>query len=143
MFESVRSVRPAWIGFGWFIAIALTSLALFVMISMGIIRADAPTEGMGISLALLGGFLVAGFFVGTRVNAAPILHGIGMGLCSLIAWLVLNLFVGEATDTAAWNAVPASVAVGLLALQAAAAVVGARAGVRLARRAASASSSAG
>ena len=135
MFESVRSLRPAWIGFGWFIAIALTSLGLFVMIWLGIISGDAPTEGMGVSLALLVGFFLGGFFVGTRVNAAPMLHGLAMGLCSVVAWLALNLLAGGASD--AWNAVPLSVALGLLALQAAAAVVGARAGVRLARRAAS------
>jgi hypothetical protein len=137
MFESIRSVRPGWIAFGWFIAIALTSVGLMGMIWLGIIRADAPTEGLGVGLALLVGFFLAGFFVGTRVNAAPVIHGLGMGLFSLVVWLVLNLFVGEATDGEAWSAIPAEVALGLLALQAAAAAVGARAGVRFARQAAS------
>ena len=135
MFESVRSVRAGWIGFGWFIAVALASLVLMGMIWLGLIRADAPTEGLGVALALLLGFFLAGFFVGTRVNAAPILHGIGMGLFSVVAWLALNLFAGEATGAEAWHALPAGVALGLLALQTAAAVVGARAGVRFARRA--------
>ena len=135
MFESVRSVRAGWIGFGWFIAVAVTSRVLMGMIWLGMIRAEAPTEGLGVALALLVGFFLAGFFVGTRVNAAPILHGVGMGLFSVIAWLALNLFAGEATDAAAWNAISSGVALGLLVLQTAAAVAGARAGVRFARRA--------
>lgn len=137
MFESVRSLRPAWIGFGWFIAASLTSVLLFGMIALELIRPEAPTEGMGVALALTIGFFVAGFFVGTRVNAAPILHGVGMGLSSVIVWVALNLFAGEPTGSAAWDTVPVGVAVGLLALQTAAAVVGTRAGVRFARRASS------
>jgi hypothetical protein len=137
MFESVRSVRAGWIGFGWFIAVALASLVLLGMIWLGMIRADAPTEGLGVALALLVGFFLAGFFVGSRVNAAPILHGVGMGLMSLIAWFALNLFAGGATDADAWSSIPVGVALGLLMLQTVAAIVGTRAGVRFARRAAS------
>jgi hypothetical protein len=135
MFESVRSVRPAWIGFGWFIAAALTSLLLFVLSVLGIIRPEAPTEGIGVAVSLLVGFFVAGFFTGTRVNAAPVLHGVGMGLFSLLVWFVLNLFADERFGGAAWDSIPAGIAVSLLGLQTAAAVVGARAGVRFARRA--------
>lgn len=137
MFESVRSLRPAWIGFGWFIAAALTSLLIFVLTVLDIIQPDAPTEGIGVALSLMVGFLLAGFFVGTRVNAAPVLHGIGMGLLSLVVWLVLNLFAGEGLGGSAWATVSAGVAVSLLALQTAAAIVGTRAGVRFARRASS------
>ena len=134
MFESVRSVRPGWVGFGWFIAIAMTSVVLLLLTVLGLLRPEAPTEGIGVAVALMVGFGISGFFVGTRVNAAPILHGVGMGMLSLVAWLVLNLFVGEPTGATAWNVIPASVAAGLLAMQTAAAVVGARAGVRFARR---------
>ena len=137
MFESVRSVRAGWIGFGWFIAVALTSVILLGMIWLGLIQAEAPTEGLGVALALLFGFIAAGFFVGTRVNAAPILHGLGMGIMSVIVWFALNLLAGEPTDSDAWGAISPGVALGLLALQTAAAIVGTRAGVRFARRAAS------
>ena len=135
MFESVRSVRPGWIGFGWFIAVALTSLMIFVLTVLGFIQPDAPTEGMGVAITLMAGFLIAGFFVGTRVNAAPVLHGVGMGLLSVLVWLLLNLFVGEGFDSGAWDVVSTGVGASLLALQTAAAVVGTRAGVRFARRA--------
>lgn len=133
MFESVRSVRPGWIGFGWFVGAALTSLIVFVLTVLGLIRSEAPTEGMGVALSLLIGFLVAGFWVGTRVNAAPILHGVGMGLLSVVVWLGLNFFAGSTAT--GWDTVSGAVALSLLGLQTAASVVGARAGVRFARRA--------
>lgn len=135
MFESIRSVRPGWIGFGWFLAAALTSLLLFVMIVLDLMQPQAPTEGIGVAIALLVGFFMAGFFVGTRVNAAPILHGLGMGLLSVVVWFGLNLVADEGVGGAAWDAIPVGAALSLLALQAAAAVVGTRAGVRFARRA--------
>lgn len=135
MFESVRSIRPSWIGFGWFIAAALTSVLLFGLTVLGLLRPQAPTEGIGVALSLMVGFFVAGFFVGTRVNAAPVLHGLAMGAFSLVVWLGLNLLVGEGSSGAAWDTIPGAVAAGLLALQTAAAVVGTRAGVRFARRA--------
>ena len=133
MFESVRSIRPAWIGLGWFVGAALASLLVFVQSVLGLIRANAPTEGMGVALSLLVGFVMAGFWVGTRVNAAPVLHGVGMGLMSLAVWFTLNVFAGSMGE--GWHAVSAPVAVALLGLQTAASVVGARAGVRFARRA--------
>lgn len=135
MFESVRSLRPGWIAFGWFIAAALTSLILFVLTVMRVIRPEAPTEGVGVAVSLLTGFFVAGFFVGTRVNAAPVLHGLGMGLCTVAVWFVLNLFVGQGFGGGAWDAIDGGVAGALLGLQTAAAMVGARSGVRFSRRA--------
>lgn len=135
MFESVRSIRPTWIGFGWFLAVALTSVLLFGLTVLGIIRPEAPTEGIGVAVCLMIGFMVAGFFVGTRVNAAPTLHGVALGLLSVVVWLVLNLVVGEGLGGEAWDMISAEAALALLALQTAGAVVGARAGVRFARRA--------
>ena len=44
MFESARSLRPGWIGFGWFIAIALTSLVLLLLTVVGLLRPEEPTE---------------------------------------------------------------------------------------------------
>lgn len=135
MFESVRSVRLGWIAFGWFIAAALTSLILFILTVTGMIRPEAPTEGIGVAVSLLSGFFLAGFFVGTRVNAAPVLHGLGIGLCSVVVWFALNLFVGEGFGGGGWNSIEGEVAGALLGLQTAAAMVGARSGVRFARRA--------
>jgi hypothetical protein len=75
------------------------------------------------------GFTLGGFFTGARVGAAPILHGVAMGLFSIVVWLVANL-VGEALDAAAWSEVPPAVFAGGLLAQMIAAAVGARIGSR-------------
>jgi hypothetical protein len=64
------------------------------------------------------------------VVAAPTLHGVGMGLFSLLAWLVVNLLIGEPVGETTWRALDGATAGGLILVQAAAAVVGARIGVR-------------
>ena len=135
MSESVRNVSPSWIGIGWFIGAAITSFLVFVLIVLGLIQANAPTEGMGVSLALLIGFVIAGFVTGLRVRAAPFLHGLGMGLLSIIFWVVINLLAGEAMTNTEWSTLSVSLMAGLLVLQTASAIVGARAGVRFANRA--------
>lgn len=134
MSESFRSLRPSWIAFGWFIAAALTAGILLGLTVAGILGEDAAGERVWVAVALALGFAVAGFYVGTRVNAAPILHGLGMGLFSLVVWLGLNLFLGEPTGGAAWNAIPRDAAGGLVFLLTSASVVGTRQGVRYARR---------
>ena len=59
-----------------------------------------------------------------------------MGLLSLLVWLAVNLFLGEPTDAAAWDGLGTAPLALLLVLQTVAAVVGARMGVRWARRSA-------
>jgi hypothetical protein len=130
MHESFRSVRPSWIAFGWFIAASIASLILLTLDVAGITGVDALGESLWVAVALLISFAVAGFFVGTRVVAAPILHGVGIGLFSLIAWVGINLLAGEPTGETTWRALDATTLVGLLVLQGAAAIVGTRLGVR-------------
>jgi hypothetical protein len=137
MHESLRSVRWSWIGFGWFIAVALTSLVLLALEAFGIIAVGAPGEALWVAIALVVGFLAVGLFVGTRVAAAPFLHGVGMGLFSLVAWFLVNLLVGEPMGQATWRSLEPLTLVGLLVLQTVAAVVGTRMGVRWVRRGAS------
>jgi hypothetical protein len=81
-------------------------------------------------LAFLVGFAVAGFFVGVRAGTAPILHGVGMGLFSLVVYLAANLIAGEPTGQTAWSEVSTATALWLILLQTVAAIVGTRAGVR-------------
>jgi hypothetical protein len=135
MRESWRSVRPSWIGFGWFIAVSITSLILLALAAFDIIGDHPTEEGLWVAFGLLVGFFVAGFFVGTRVVAAPVLHGLGMGLMSLGVWFLLNLVLGEATGETTWRSLEAEVFAGLMLLQTVAAVVGSRMGVRWMRRA--------
>ena len=138
MNESFRSLRWDWLGFGWFLSVALTSFILLTMTAAGLVAwDDAPTEGLWMSIALVAGFFVVGFFVGTRVVAAPVLHAIGMGLLSLIVWLALNLLFCEPLGATTWGSVEPVRLVGLLILQIAAAAVGTRMGVRWMRKPAS------
>jgi hypothetical protein len=130
MNESPRSLRWDWIAFGWFLAVGLTSLLLLALSSFGLLVTDAGGETLWVAVALAVGFFVIGVFVGTRVVAAPVLHGVAMALCTLVAWLAVNLLVGEPFGETTWRSLDALTAAGLLVLQAAAAVVGARIGVR-------------
>jgi hypothetical protein len=133
MHEHIRNVRPSWVAFGWFIAVSVTALILLAMVSFGLVGEEPPNETLWVGLALLVGFFATGFFVGTRVAAAPVLHGLGMGLFSIVAWVLVNLFAGEPTGQTTWRSLDAYSLAGLLVLQAVAAVVGARLGVRFLR----------
>ncbi len=133
MNESIRSVRPSWIGFGWFLAVSVGSFLLVVLDLIGLVGDDVQGESLWVAVAILISFSITGFFVGTRVNAAPVLHGLGMGLFSLVAWVLINLFLGEPTGVTTWRALEPNVLAGLLVLQAVAAIVGTRLGVRWAR----------
>lgn len=132
--ERIRNLRPSWIAFGWFIAAAVAALLLLALVALGILSADTTAGEPGwIAVALMIGFMVGGFFTGFRTRAAPVLHGVGIGLFSLVVWLLANLIAGEATGWTAWRGVPTTQALALVFLQAVAAVVGARIGVRWAR----------
>jgi hypothetical protein len=133
MHESIRSVRWSWVGFGWFLAAAVTSLILLALEAFSLIRPDTAAETLWVALALLTGFFLAGLLVGTRVAAAPLLHGLGMGACSIAVWLAINLLVGEPAGETTWRSLDAAALAGLLLLQAVAAVVGTRIGVRWVR----------
>ena len=63
---------------------------------------------------LAAGFFLGGWFTGARAGAAPILHAVGIGLFSLVAWLLVNLVLGGATGAAEWRSLPATLTAGLL-----------------------------
>jgi hypothetical protein len=131
--ERIRDLRPTWVAFGWFLAAAIASLILIAFTSFGLLSADSDGEALWVGLAILLGFFGAGFFVGSRAGVAPLLHGLAIGLFSLVAWLVLNLLLGEPTGETTWRSLEPVTLGGLLVLQAVAAVVGARVGVRWTR----------
>ncbi len=138
MNESIRSLRWNWILLGWFVAVALTSLFILVLAAFDVIGSvESQAAGPWIALSLLVAFYVAGLFVGSRVLASPVLHGTAIGLFSLLAWLILNLIVGEPVGETTWRSLDASTTAMLLVTQAAAAILGARSGVCLMLRASS------
>lgn len=130
MTDLFRDIRPTWIAFGWFIAAAITSLILLAFISLEIIPEQIAGEDVWSAFAFLVGFFAGGFIVGARVGAAPVIHGIAIGLFSLVVWFAVNLFLGEPTGQAAWRALPLSTTTVLIVLQTVAAAIGARTGVR-------------
>jgi hypothetical protein len=134
MTESPRSLRWSWISFGWFIAVSIVSLILLALTSFGIIGTATEGTTIWVALAMVVGFFTSGVFVGTRVAAAPILHGLLMGLFSLAAWIGINLAVGEPMGESTWRSLDALSFGGLLLLQTVSAVVGTRIGVRWMRR---------
>jgi hypothetical protein len=134
MREHLRNVRFGWVAFGWFIAVALTGILLVVFSALDLVRAGEPVEGAWVALAIAAGFLVSGFYTGSRIAAAPVLNGVAMGLFSVIVWAGVNFFLGEPTGVTAWDTLPFASALTLLALQVVASVLGTRAGVRWSSR---------
>jgi hypothetical protein len=133
--EHLQNVRPTWIAFGWFLSAAATALALFALIGTGLLHPDAEGTGAGWMVLCVGaGFFLGGYLTGARAGAAPILHAVGIGLFSLVAWFALNLVLGSVTGAAEWRSLPASLTAGLLLLQIVAAALGARLGSRDSRR---------
>jgi hypothetical protein len=130
----LAGLRPGWIPFGWFVCAAISSVVLFGFIALGLVSGDPEGADPWVAAALVTGFFFGGLFVGTRVAAAPVLHGLAIGAFTLVVWLVANLLLGEPTDQTAW-AGPGAVAVAaLMVLHTTAAVVGARIGVRWVRQ---------
>ena len=129
--EHYKNIRVSWVAFGWFIAAAVTAFVVFVLIAAGVLGAAAPAGGdVWVSAALMVGFLSGGFITGLRTGAAPILHGVAIGVFSLVVWLGANLIFGEAMRLTTWTALGFGTTAGLLVLQTAAAIVGTRMGVR-------------
>ena len=133
--ESIRSVRFSWIGLGWLLAFSVTSFLVIVLELLGVGGEGSPAESIWVAGVILISFSVGGFLVGLRVREAPVLHGIGIGLFTIVAWVLINIFLGEPTGTSTWRSLEPNVLGGLLVLQAVAAIVGARTGVRWVRSA--------
>lgn len=132
--EHLQNVHPGRVVAGWLVSVALTSGAIFLMIMLGLMGDDAGRDTGWALLALAVGFLVGGWFTGMRTPEAPILHGIALGLLSLVVWAVLNLVVAVAFPTGSeWSALTADAAVFVLLTQILAAVVGCWIGTRRAR----------
>jgi hypothetical protein len=128
--EHLANLRPSWIAFGWFIAIAVASLVVLALAALGVVEPDAAEEGAWVALAMAIGFMAGGMLAGMRAGAAPILHGVGIGLFSLVVWFLANLLLGEPTDATAWRVLDPGMAAGLLLLQIGTATLGAWYGAR-------------
>lgn len=128
--EHMVNVRPSWIAFGWFLSAAASALVLFGFLAIGLVPASGEGGRGWTAAALALGFAAGGFLTGSRVRAAPLLHGVGIGLFSLVAWFLVNLVLGEPTGTASWRTHAPGTAAGLLLLQIIAASAGAWVAIR-------------
>jgi len=120
---------------GWLVAIAVTSFVVLAFIASGM-SAEAPTAASSIAslVAVIVGFLAGGFFVGFRARRAPILHGVAMGLVSIVAWVIANVLSELLTSAADWTGLGPAIAIGLVLAQMVAATVGALLGYNLVLR---------
>jgi len=123
--EHLSNVRPGTVALGWFIGAAVTSLAVFAMIAVGILSRDGHGGTLWGLLATAAGFFAGGWFAARRDGSAPILHAVAIGLFSLVVWVVVNLIPGAALGAESWD-VGAGYVAGLVLLQIVAAALGGR-----------------
>jgi len=132
--ERLDQLNPIWVAAGWFVAAAATSLVAIALAAIGL--ADPGPEGdAGAAeiVAVAFGFWIGGFFTGFRALRAPILHGIAIGLTSLVVWLVVNLFA-LVIPTLRWEGLTPLLTSALILVQMTTAVAGAWVGHRIALR---------
>lgn len=124
--EHLQNVKPSWVLFGWFVSVAVVSLIALVLAAVGIVDPEGSAFGIWGVLVLGIGFFIGGLVTGARVGAAPILHGVAMGIVSLLVWFFANLAFGETLNAETWGEGSAAFYAGSLILQMAAAALGAR-----------------
>ncbi len=129
--EHLTNVQLSWVAFGWFVAFAVTSSLLLLMVASGLMTTSVTGEAVGVGAAVTVGWAVGGFITGLRTAAAPILHGAAMALFTFVAWFVVNLVLGGlTTGVAAWEGLSPRVAAFALLVQGAAAILGCWLGYR-------------
>ncbi|MGH7475775.1 MAG: hypothetical protein ACRELD_05760 [Longimicrobiales bacterium] len=132
--EHLQNVRPSLVGTGWLIAVAVGSFAFLALVALGLVSGDWADDAKFAALAVAVGFGVGGFVAGFRAMHAPILHGVAIGLTTLVAWVALNLITVAVLEHASWSALSPTASGALLLEQIVAAVLGAWIGYTLALR---------
>jgi hypothetical protein len=128
--EHLQNVRAGRVVAGWLVAISVTAFIVFGFVMLGLMGDAGPRDTMWAVVAVAAGFLVGGWFTGYGVLEAPILHGVAIGLTSLIAWVALNSVMVIGFRGAEWEGLTASAAVAVIVVQILAAVAGCWVGVR-------------
>ncbi len=127
--EHLQNVHLGWVTAGWLVSAAVTSLVVIALAGLGLVGSDGSAAGAAWSiLAVVIGFFVGGMFTGFRSTEAPILHGIAIGIFSLVAWVIVNIVVSVAFPSAGWASLTPTGTAAALLLQMAAAVAGALTG---------------
>ncbi len=123
--EHLQNVHPVRVLGGWLVAVAATSALVFGFMVIGFMDgSDGRGDTVAAVLAVGLGFLVGGLFTGWRTVEAPILHGIGLGLTSLVAWAGLNVVVSGIFGAGDWSGLGTTAALAVLLTQIVAAIAG-------------------
>jgi hypothetical protein len=128
--EHLQNVRPGRVLAGWLVAIAVTSFVIFGFVLLDLVGHGGPADTAWTMTAVVAGFMVGGWFIGYGTLAAPILHGVALGITSLLAWVVVNSVVVIGFRGAEWEGLTASTALAVILAQMAAGVAGCWLGVR-------------
>lgn len=131
--EHLENIRATWVIAGWLVAAAVTSLIALVVVALEIAGPEGVTGSLWGVISVALGFWVGGFFTGFRALRAPILHGIMIGLTSLVVWFLVNILT-LLFDPYLWQALSPALTAGLLLIQMMAAVAGTWVGHRVALR---------
>ena len=134
--EHLQNVRIGRVLGGWLVSIAIVSLAMLAAVGVtSILRPGESDIGAVSSLiAVVVGFWLGGFTTGFRALQAPILHGVAIGLTSLVAAAGLNAVMSLLRGHAMLAGVTPGLTVALLLAQITAAVLGALVGYNVALR---------
>ena len=130
--EHLNNVRLGYVLIGWLVAIAVTSLILLGLIALNLINPEGDVGAGWITLAGAVGFALGGAVVGFRTGLAPILHGVMMGITTVVVWALLNAIVALFFPDFRWGVVSAPTAVNVILVQIVCAVLGTRFGYRYA-----------
>jgi hypothetical protein len=130
--EHLQNVRPVTVLVSWLIAVAVTSLIMLALVGLNLIDADSPSTRAAMA-AVAFGFIAGGAFAGMRAAQAPILHGIAMGLFSLLAWFVLGIMSQSLFNGTSWD-LTRDLTITAVIVQIISSIIGARLGYRYALR---------
>jgi hypothetical protein len=131
--EHLQNVSVGSVIGGWLVAIAVTSLMVFVFEASGFGTQGGTANSLATLVAGSVGFGAGGFFTGFRTRRAPVLHGIAIGLTSIVVWVAVNLvatIMGFPYDPG----LGAALAIGVLLAMISAAAIGALIGYNLVLR---------
>lgn len=128
--EHLQSVKFRLVALAWFIAVAISSLIMVALLAFNLIQPDTASSTRAALAAVAVGFFAGGMYAGLRAQTAPILHGVSIGLLSLLAWFALNVITTVAFPRFGWSALTPNLAVATMLVMIISAVLGARGGHR-------------
>jgi hypothetical protein len=132
--EHLQNLRLNWVITGWLVAVAVSAFLVLSLAGLGLLGADPATDALWAVVTVAIGFWFGGLFIGFRTTEAPILHGVGIGLTSLVAWFLVNVFVNVPFGEPRWQGLDPTLTAAILLEQIVAAVAGAWVGHRIALR---------